>query len=65
MVDFREDERARNANEMLNEMTDREKIERAMEEMQDSFPGVVGVRLRYVCEVHEEVRIIFQKRAHE
>ena len=54
-------------------MPEREEIERAMKEMKDSSPGEDGVRLRYIVEACEEVRMrviaivrmMFEKRANE
>ena len=71
--DMRGDERAKRANDKLNEMPEREEIERAMKEMKDSSPGEDGVRLRYIVEACEEVRMrviaivrmMFEKRANE
>ena len=54
-------------------MPERDEIERAMKEMKDSSPGEDGVRLRYICDACEEVRMkvieivrmMFEKRANE
>ena len=48
--------RAREANEMLNEMPEKEEIVDAMKEMNDSAPGEDDVRLRYIREACEEVK---------
>ena len=71
--DLRMDGCAIAANERLNVSPDREEIERAMNEMKDSAPGEDGVRLRYICNACEEVRVrvieivkmMFEKRASE
>ena len=71
--DLRENERARIENDRLNEMPERDEIERAMKEMKDSSPGEDGVRLRYICSACEEVRVrvigivrmMFDRRANE
>ena len=76
--DLREDERERNANDELNEIPERDEIERAMEELKDSSLGKDWVRLRYmysicICEACKEVRIrvisylrmMFERRANE
>lgn len=70
-TDLREEVRAREANELLNEVPEREEIERAMNEMKESAPGEDGVRIGYIrlaCEevkerVIEMVREMFDKRA--
>ena len=71
--DLREDDRANEANDLLNEMPEREEIEKAMEEMKDSAPGEDGVRLRYIKEACEEVKekvietvqMMFERNANE
>ena len=40
---LRKEKRARNATEMLDEKLDREEIERAMKELNDSFPSSTAV----------------------
>ena len=71
--DMRGNERARCANERLNEMPERDEIERAMKEMRESSPGEDGVRLMYISKACEEVRVrvieivrmMFARRANE
>ena len=73
VVDMREDERAKRANDRLNLVPERDEIERAMKDMKDSSPGEDAVRLRYIEEACEEVRVrvieivrmMFEKRANE
>jgi len=69
--DLREDERAKEANEWMNETPEREEIETAMKEMKESAPGEDGVRIgyiRYACEEMKErvirmVQMMFETRA--
>ena len=71
--DLRGDERARRANGKLNLMPERAEIERAMKDMKDSSPGEDGVRLRYIMDACDEVRMrvieivrmMFERRANE
>ena len=71
--DMRGSERARCANERLNEMPEREEIECAMKDMKESAPGEDGVRLMYISKACEEVkmrvieivRMMFERRASE
>ena len=46
--DLKEDDGARNAKDMLIEMSNRGEIERAVREMKDSSLGEGGLRLRYI-----------------
>ena len=55
--DLRMDERARRMNERLNETPEVEEIKLAMRDMRDTAPGEDGVRLRYICEAYDEVRM--------
>lgn len=54
--DLRMDEKAMEANEMMNETPAREEIEEAMKEMRESAPGEDGIRIGFVREACEEVR---------
>ena len=71
--DLRGDGKAKMANEKLNAVPERVEIEMAMKEMKDSSPGEDGVRLRYIGDACEEVRMrviaivrmMFEKRANE
>ena len=66
--DLRWDERARRPNDELNLVP-----ERAMKDMKDSSPGKDGVRLQYIVDACEEVRMrvieivrmMFERRANE
>ena len=53
MTDLRQDERARKANEMMNEVPLREEIEDIMKE---SAPGEDGVRIGYIRSACEKVK---------
>ena len=55
--DLRMDEGAKRMNERLNVTPETEEIEMAMREMKDTAPGEDGVRLRYICEACDEVRM--------
>lgn len=55
-VDLRNDRRAREANELLNEVPEREEIMDAMKEMRESAPGKDGVRIGYIRNACEEVK---------
>ena len=71
--DLREDEKAVEANEFMNELPEREEIMEAIEEMKSSAPGEDGVRinfLKYAFEKEEErvvkmVQGLYEKKAHE
>ena len=71
--DLREEEKAVEANEFMNEMPEREEIMETIESMKGSAPGEDGVRieyLKYACEevkgrVVSMVQDMFDRRAHE
>ena len=54
--DLRGNDRAREANERLNEMPESEEIMRAMKEMKESAPGEDGVRVGYILKACREVK---------
>ena len=54
--DMREDQRAVEANEMLNETPGEEEIKKAMKETKDSAPGRDGVRVSYIREATQEMK---------
>ena len=55
-TDLRRDERAREANELMNETPEREEIMKAMKEMRESAPGEDGVRVGFIRNACEEVK---------
>ena len=69
--DLRGDERAIEANELLNETPEREEIMQAMSDIRESAPGEDGVRIGYImnaCDVVidrviEIVQMMFEERA--
>ena len=54
--DLRMDANAREANELINETPELEKIEKAMNEVNESAPRADGVRIGYVWMTCEEVK---------
>ena len=71
--DLRMDEKAREANEMMNESLTREEIVEAIGEIKESAPGMDEVRIGYIRNACEEVKdavigmvqFMFEKRAHK
>jgi hypothetical protein len=54
--DLRENEKAKEANELMNERPEREEIVKAMNDMHESAPGEDGVRIGFIREACAEVR---------
>ena len=54
--DLRNDRRAIEANERLNEMPEREEIVEVMNEMRESAPGEDGVRIGYIRKACQEIK---------
>ena len=54
--DLRGCEKAREANECMNEELEREEIEEAMNGMRESVPGEDGIRMCYLKEASDEVK---------
>ena len=62
--DLREWWRAIEANELMNEVPEREEIMKAMKEMRESAPGADGVKIWYIRNACDEmVQKMFQCRA--
>jgi hypothetical protein len=55
-TDLRECERAKEANDRLNEVPEREEIVAAMKDMKESAPGEDGVRIGYIKWADEGLR---------
>ena len=54
-TDLRGDPKAREANEAMNEVPEREEILEALKEMRESTPGIDGVRVEYIKLANEEI----------
>ena len=73
VTDLRNTQKAREANDFMNETPEEEEIMRAIKETKDSAPGKDGVRVGYIREATPEVRqevvkmvaFMFENRAHK